>query len=88
MSAAMVEMCPDVSHQTCRPQRIKALYTANRQSHPTEVQTPHANMKLFIPFDVYAYDDFDDTDVDFSFMLEESLNYPSYLCKCYIAAHL
>jgi hypothetical protein len=81
----MVKLCPSVSHPTCRPQKIKALYTADKQSHLAELQVPQADMKLFIPFDVYAYDDFDDSDVNFKYTLEGTSNYPSYLCKYYIA---
>jgi hypothetical protein len=81
----MVKLCPSVSHPTCRPQEIKSLHTTDKQNHFAELQVPQADVKLFIPFDIYAYDDFDDADVNFRFTMEEPSYYPSYLCKYYIA---
>jgi hypothetical protein len=83
--AAMMKTCSSLSHATCRPQAMKELHTTNVQHLSAEQQKPHADMKLYIPFDVHVYDAFDDKDVNFSFTLEESLNYPSYLCKYYTA---
>jgi hypothetical protein len=81
----MLKTCPSTSHATCKPQEIKDLHTTDLQHLSPELQAPHADMKLYIPFDVYLYDDFDDMDVNFSFMLEESIHFPSYLCKHHTA---
>jgi len=54
---------------------------------PAELQASEADMKLFIPFDVHVYDGLKDTDVNFSFMLEEPPYYPSYLCKYQISVN-
>lgn len=81
----MVKLCPSLSYPTCRPQEIKSLQTADTQNNLAKLQVPQADMKLFIPFDVYAYDGFTDADVNFGFSLKESLYSPSYLCKYYTA---
>jgi hypothetical protein len=73
-----------MSDATCRPQGMKELRTRDVYMS-AEQQTPCADMKLYIPFDVHVYDAFDDMDVNFNFMLEESIGYPSYLCKYYNA---
>jgi hypothetical protein len=73
----MKKTCPNVTHVTCRPQEIKEL----RRTKPAELQASEVDMKLFIPFDVYEYDGFNDTDVNFGFTWEEPPYYPSYLCK-------
>jgi hypothetical protein len=73
----MIHTCPNVTHVICRLQEIKEL----RSTKPAELQASEADVKLYIPFDVYVYDGFNDTDVNFHFMLEEPSYYPSYLCK-------
>jgi hypothetical protein len=73
----MKKTCPNVTDVTCRPQEIKELHSRK----PAELQASEVDMKLFIPFDVYAYDGLNDTDVNFHFMLDEPPYYPSYLCK-------
>jgi hypothetical protein len=72
-----------MSDATCRLQGMKELHIRDVQHLSTEQQTPHADMKLYVPFDVHVYDAFDDMDVNFNFMMEESIGYPSYLCKYY-----
>jgi hypothetical protein len=81
--AAMMKTCSSLTDATCRPQKMKELRTTDVEHLSAEQQTPNADMKLYIPFDVHVYDAFDDKDVNFSFMLEESIDYPSYLCKYY-----
>jgi hypothetical protein len=81
----MMKTCPSLSDATCRPQQIKELGSTDVQYLSAELHAPHADMKLYIPFDVQVYNAFDDSDVNFSFMLEESTDYPSYLCKYYTA---
>jgi len=79
----MKQICPKVTHMTCRPQEIKN----NHRIKPAELQASEADMKLFIPFDVHVYDGLKDTDVNFSFMMEEPPYYPSYLCKFHISVN-
>ncbi|PNF33769.1 hypothetical protein B7P43_G10230 [Cryptotermes secundus] len=79
LMATMMKTCSSLSDATCRPQEMKELHKTDVQHLSAEQQKPHADMKLYIPFDVYVYDAFDDKDVNFRFMLEESINYPSYL---------
>ncbi|XP_069675250.1 uncharacterized protein [Periplaneta americana] len=79
LSSAMERSCPDVSSSNCGQHKLKApLSASNRRSSP-ELQKSQAGMKLFMPFDVYSYDDFDDKDVNFDFTIEEEPYYPSYL---------
>lgn len=82
---AMMKMCSSLSDMTCKTQKMNELRTADLQHLSAERQTPDADMKLYIPFDVHVYDAFDDKDVNFSYMMEESIYYPSYLCKYYTA---
>jgi hypothetical protein len=84
----MRRTCPSISAATCRPQQIKELRSTDLQHLSAELQAPHADMRLYIPFDVHVYDAFDDMDVNFSFTLEESVDYPSYLCKYYSATNI
>ncbi|GFG33395.1 hypothetical protein Cfor_01830 [Coptotermes formosanus] len=84
LSAAMKKTCPNVTDVTCRPQEIKELHSRK----PAELQASEVDMKLFIPFDVYAYDGLNDTDVNFHFMLDEPPYYPSYLYNTKIPMQL
>lgn len=84
LSAVMKQICPKVTHMTCRPQEIKN----NHRIKPAELQASEADMKLFIPFDVHVYDGLKDTDVNFSFMMEEPPYYPSYLYNRKFPMHL
>jgi hypothetical protein len=81
----MMKTCPNISDATCKPQQMKELHSTGIQYLSAELHALHANMKLYIPFDVQVYDAFDDSDVNFNFMLEEPTDYPSYLCKYYTA---
>ncbi|PSN32867.1 hypothetical protein C0J52_23400 [Blattella germanica] len=54
------------------------LRSFGKKSYP-ELQSVKADKTLFVPFDVFSFDNLDDKDINFNFTLDDLPYYPSYL---------